>query len=241
MVRHVVGWRWAFAIGAALAAGLVATARAEDGWVGKRVITRYGTVLKVGKQVVDDEDRSRNLALGHERRISRIYRVERVQGTWLWLVAEGGEARGWVKVEQVIALDGAVAFFTNELRSRPQSPSLYLRRGQAWSSHREYDKAIADYSEAIRLRPQDAIAYVSRGNGWGYKKEYPRAVADYSEAIRLDPNYDLAYSNRGATWADLREFDKAIADLDQAIRINPGHAKDYAKRAGPPHQDSDLA
>jgi len=39
-------------------------AQAENGWIGKRVITQYGTVLQVGNQVVDDEERGKNLARG---------------------------------------------------------------------------------------------------------------------------------------------------------------------------------
>ena len=62
---------------------------AENSHVGKRVITQFGTVLKVGNQVVDDEGRGKALARGKNQRVFRTYTVEQVNGHWLWLVAEG--------------------------------------------------------------------------------------------------------------------------------------------------------
>ena len=48
-----------------LTAALLAAAPPRDEpWVGKRVVTNYGTVLKVGRQVVDDEGRGKYLARG---------------------------------------------------------------------------------------------------------------------------------------------------------------------------------
>lgn len=68
---------------------------AENNWIGKRVITQYGTVLQVGNRVVDDEDRGKNLARGKEGGAFRIYKVEQANGPWLWLVAEGSGVKGW--------------------------------------------------------------------------------------------------------------------------------------------------
>ena len=88
--------RRAMAAVLAMAFGPAIVARADDPWVGRRVITRYGAVLKVGRQVVDDEGRGRASSRGIDQRIFRVYRVEQVNGRWLWLVEEGGGTRaGW--------------------------------------------------------------------------------------------------------------------------------------------------
>jgi hypothetical protein len=79
------------AVMAALVLGTAAAAIAQGdgGWVGRRVITKYGTVLKVGNAVVDDEKRGTNLAVAsRDRRDFRVYRVERLSGPWLRLAAE---------------------------------------------------------------------------------------------------------------------------------------------------------
>ncbi|MBV8555854.1 MAG: tetratricopeptide repeat protein [Planctomycetaceae bacterium] len=176
-------------------------AQTGDSWLGKRVITRYGAVLRVGTQVVDDEDRGKNLARGKERNTFRIYRVERTKDGWLWLVAEQGGARGWVRTEWVIALDQAVDYCTNRIRANSGVASHYLHRGSVWDAKGEYDIALADYNEAIRLDPNLAVAYTNRGVAWGHKQEYDKALADYNEAIRLDPQDTSAHNGRAWVWA----------------------------------------
>src|ERR1700691_875538 len=71
-----------------------APAQQAEGWVGQKVITRFGTVLKVGRQVVDDPYRPANAQAGG-RVVVPSYRVERVKGTWLWLVHEKPGISGW--------------------------------------------------------------------------------------------------------------------------------------------------
>ena len=172
-------------------------AQAENGWIGKRVITQYGTVLQVGNQVVDDEGRGKNLARGKEQKVFRIYKVEQANGPWLWLVAEGSGVKGWAPAANVILFDQAIDYITNQIRANPGAASNYLWRANIWRERKEFDIAIADYNEAIRLDPGYALAYNNRGNAWLAKKDYDKAIADYNEAIRLDPGYALAYYNRG--------------------------------------------
>jgi tetratricopeptide (TPR) repeat protein len=220
------------AMTAALVIGLEsgAIAQGDGGWVGRRVITKYGTVLMVGNAVVDDEKRSTDLAVsGHDRRTSRVYRVEQVNGPWLWLAAEKEGVAGWVKIEQVVPFEQAVDYYTSEIRTNPSS-SAYNNRGLAWHDKKEYDIAIADFNEAIRLDPRYATAYMNRGRAWYAKKEYDRAIADYGEAIRLDPKFAVAYSGRGRAWSAKKEYDRAIADYGEAIRLDPKDALAYTNR-----------
>jgi tetratricopeptide (TPR) repeat protein len=36
---------------------------------------------------------------------------------------------------------------------------FYIKRGEAWSNLKQYDKAIHDYTETIRLQPDNMSAY----------------------------------------------------------------------------------
>ena len=210
----------------------VTQAQTKDPWTGKRVFTQYGTVLKVGDVVVDDEKRTDNLRVNdHDRVLCRVYRVEHVKGEWLWLQDEKSGIAGWVQTKYVIPYEQAIDYYTTFLRSNPQA-YLFNTRGTIWHEKAEYDIAIADYNEAIRLDPKYASAYNNRGVAWGNKKEYDKAIADYNEAIRLDPKYAEAYSNRGSTWRGRKDkdYDKAIADYSEAIRLDPKVVSTYISR-----------
>ena len=212
-------------------------AQAENGWIGKRVITQIGTVLRVGNQVVDDEGRGKELARGKNQNVFRTYLVEQANGSWLWLVAEGSGVKGWAPAANVILFDQAIDYITNQIRANPGAASNYLWRANVWSARKEFDIAIADLNEAIRLDPGDALAYNNRGIAWRAKKDYDKAIADYNEAIadyneaiRLDPGDALAYYNRGNAWHAKKDYDKAIADYNEAIRLDPGIALAFNNR-----------
>jgi tetratricopeptide (TPR) repeat protein len=189
-----------------------ARAQGNGGWVGERVITRYGTVLKVGRKIVDDE------------KVHRIYTVEQTNGPWLWLVAEKSGVSGWVQVSQIVPFDQAIDFYTSEIRANPGSASAYVGRGIIWGDRREYDIAIADFNEAIRLDPKDAVAYNNRGLAWKNKQEYDKAIVDYDKAIRLDPKFAWAYNNRAWLWAtcpdaEYRDGPRAVESATRACEL----------------------
>jgi tetratricopeptide (TPR) repeat protein len=156
------------------------------GWVGQRVVTQFGAVLKVGRQVVPDPQGGSRSPWGNLAPF-RIYRVERASGRWLWLVAEEETYSGWVPATQVVRFEEAIDYYTRVIRANPGYMPAYLRRGDAWGEKEEPDKAIADYDQAIRLYPRCAPAYAARGDAWIEKDEYARASADHDQAIRLEP------------------------------------------------------
>src|SRR5271165_6125534 len=204
---------------------------AENSHVGKRVITQPGTVLKVGNQVVDDEGLGKERARGKNQNFFRTYMVKQANGPWLWLVAEGSSAKGWVPAANVILFDQAIDYITGQIRANPGDWAKYVWRANVWLKRKELDTAIADYNEAIRLKPGSAgVAHQGRGRAWRDKKDYDKAIADCNEAIRLDPGYAVAYNSRGKTWSAKKDYDKAIADYNEAIRLYPGYVRAYCNR-----------
>ena len=106
----------------------------ESPWIGKRVFTQYGTVLKVDNNVVDDEGRTASVtSSGKDRRSARVYRVEHTNGEWLWLQDEKSGICGWVQSKYVIPFDQAIDFYTNQIRANPQAAN-YCTRGLVWNA-----------------------------------------------------------------------------------------------------------
>jgi tetratricopeptide (TPR) repeat protein len=185
--------------------------------VGTKVVTKYETPLRIGERVVDDGA------------VFRIYTVRHVSAEWLWLVADS--VTGWVQSSEVVPIDEAVDFYTQEIRANRGAARAYVRRGTIRRAQGETDKALADYTQAIRLEPNYAAAFVGLGLVWYDKQEYDKAIADYTEAVRLDPSDASAFWSRGHAWQDKTDYDKALADYNEAIRLEPKWAKAYYSRA----------
>ncbi len=199
-------------------AAMFAVAHAQDfnPLVGQRVVVKYKRPLMIGGVAVEPKD-------------YRAYTVEQADGDYLWL-ASGGIA-GWVPKDEVVTLDEAIAFYTDELRINPLAWNAFLYRGFVWDLKHDYDKAIADYSEAIRIYPLWANSFNNRGWSWHKKKAYDRAIADYNEAIRLEPTCVRAIVNRGFARQDKGEYYKALADYDRALKVDPKYSPAYVARA----------
>jgi len=184
--------------------------------IGKKVVTKYGAPVRVGNQV------------GAPDRTFRVYTVQEVDGDRMRLVSES--VNGWIASTEVVLLDQAIDFYSQEIRSKPNNAAAFRQRGLVWKFKEETDKALADFTEAIRLDPKDALRYADRGAIFLERKEYDKAIADDTEAIRIDPQFVSAFSNRGLAWSNKKEYDKAIADYTEAIRIDPKSAWAYSSR-----------
>ncbi len=203
----------------------------NSSWIGQRVITHYGAVFKIGNQVVDDEKRDTNLAVsGHDRNSFRVYRVEHVNGGWLWLKAEKEGVEGWVQAEYVIPYSQAIDYFTTQIRANPNDHTWYICRGKGSSRNNRY--ISPSNLLGFQASAADWNAYFLPGpNVWSDKGEYDIAIADFNEAIRLDPSDEVAWLDRGHAWRLKKEYDKAIADYGEAIRLDPKDAMAYNGRA----------
>ena len=185
-------------------------------WIGKNVVTKTEYSVKVGDRVVDD---------GSE---PHVYKVIQTRDDWLWVRWGGNE--GWLPINEVVAIDQGIDFFTQEIKSNPGNSVAWNRRGIVWAHKREYDNSIADFNEAIRVNSKYASAYNNRGHSLRFKGDSDRAIADYSQAIRLNPKFVWVYLNRGNEWYEKQALDKAIADYSQAIQLDPNFGRAYNSR-----------
>jgi tetratricopeptide (TPR) repeat protein len=159
-----------------------------------------------------------------------VYHVSLVSGNSLLLTTSG--VSGWAPIDQVVPLEQADAFFTNQIRARPgESFNHAMRAIVSLAANGDLDRAVGDLSEAIRLAPQAADSYMIRAEIWKAKGELARALADCDAALKLEPKKVGALILRASIWAEGREFDKAIADFNEVIRRDPGVVPAYYGRA----------
>jgi tetratricopeptide (TPR) repeat protein len=152
------------------------------------------------------------------------YIVTKANGEWLWV------GRAWVKKSHVVPLEGAVDYYTERLRIRPDSWEAYTWRGVVWHAQGEFENALKDFTQAIRLDPKIAGLHVNRGATWEWKGELDNALKDYTEAIRLDPKCTTAYLSRARIWSETSKSTKAIQDYAEVIALDPENATAYVGR-----------
>lgn len=151
---------------------LNAIARADDSWVGQKVMPkRHPSEIKFSDRVdgkeVDLKLRAAIVAvLSEEKGQLRIWDTGR---------------EGYVDKADFVLLIDAPAFYGELIRKDADDPFARPFRGLALSEIGEWDKAIKDFNELIRVEPQDAWALNARGNAWLGKKEYDRAIKDFDE------------------------------------------------------------
>ncbi len=112
--------------------GVTAGARADEptpGFrVGQRVVWRSGEQTHDGGAVVL-RDLGKN----------QVFQVERVEGKWLWLRAEGSDRGGWASADQIVAVGPPADPAVRRADARPQggsgsvisAPFRHVRSGAA--------------------------------------------------------------------------------------------------------------
>src|SRR5580658_9729006 len=70
--------------------------------------------------------------------------------------------------------------------AEPRTAAAYAHRGDARSSHGDYDGAISDYTKSLKLDPRNAETYYARGIARDHKSDDKGAIEDYSNAVKLD-------------------------------------------------------
>jgi tetratricopeptide (TPR) repeat protein len=126
---------------------------------------------------------------------------------------------GWINKSDVLPLDKALPYFTEEI-GRSAVAQNYFGRANVHHANGRYDEAIDDCNNALRSDSKFSPAYRNRGVAWAVKGELDKAAADLDEAIRLDPQDAIAYFNRGLVRHAKGEYDLAIADCDVLLGMN---------------------
>jgi tetratricopeptide (TPR) repeat protein len=219
MVRRTLCWAFCLAL------PHTSTARADESWVGLKVMNARPNVQL--KEQVDGK-----------------VVVFAMTGSLLPVLAErDGRLRvrdylgkdGWADKSDFVRLTDAPAFFTDVIRKDPNNVWAWTMRANAWPAN-EADNAIRDHTEAIRLDPKRVTAYYGRAGAWGNKGEWDKAIRDLDEALRIDPvaatplGRATFFYFRGTLWLGKKDYDQAIRDFDEAIRIDPNFAPAFNHR-----------
>ncbi len=201
----------AAAVATLIMAGCQTQAGVDAGWVGKSVVQKKRTFeIVVNGEPVEPE-------------LNRIvvYRVEQVDGASILIKGQGRALTGWTAASNLVPIDEAVSFFSQQIRTDPTNGFLYAARATVYCRQNQKSDAIRDYNRAIELEPKVAAYRCARALIRQELHDHVQAIADFDEAIKLDGKSALSYVGRGVSRRQQRRMTDAIADFSEAIWLDP--------------------
>ena len=114
---------------------------------------------------------------------------------------------------------GAIADYTEFLKTNPNHLGAYSNRGFAKAMLDKLPEALKDFDRAILLAPNNADAYNARGNIHAMAGNLSASVRDFNQSIRCDRAFADAYYNRAISRHGLGDRRGARADLTKAARL----------------------
>jgi tetratricopeptide (TPR) repeat protein len=193
---------------------------AAQSWRGKRVVPRSRPLWFRGEQDVDERT----------ERFAIYVCTEEMEGPLLFVRTEPAGPRGWVSLDQVIAVEEADEYFSGRLRQNNEDAFALAMRGLVRQANGNLTRAVIDYSSAIQVDPPQAWVFELRALAQLAAGETKPAITDATEAIRLDPQQVRGYIVRSRACSAAKEYNKALADLDRAFELEPQSAAVYEAR-----------
>ena len=224
--RH--GWGPCVSVAVAvlvIALGPVGPAEGAEPEAGSSSLLNRRVVQKENNFTLHIEDR-----VVDRGRVIHIYRVEQVNGPWLWIRSESNGFRGWALADRVVPVEDGIAFFSNQIEANPRDVFSHTMRALLWQDRREIDRALADFDAALQIDPDEGWVFNDRGILHFERNDYEKALADFDAALRLEPTNANVYNNRGSVRRAMKLYDVAIGDFNEAIRLSPKYEYAYFNR-----------
>jgi len=124
----------------------------------------------------------------------------------------------------------AFRLYENFLKTHPDDPTVWLKRGIVLGRLKRYPEAIASYDTAIKIQPNYHQAWCDRGVAWGNLGKHEEAFKCFDRATTIQPEDGIAWLNRGLSLLELEQFDLALLSFDSALKFQPNSPKIWDKR-----------
>ena len=103
------------------------------------------------------------------------------------------------------------------IKDAPDTPNLYLKRGNLYAAMGQYDLAEVDLRKITSLAPEDAIGYIGLAVIAMQQERHEDAIQNLNETIKLEPNEGFLYYLRANSNIQLGHYDEAMDDIIYTI------------------------
>ena len=116
---------------------------------------------------------------------------------------------------------------TVKIESGGGTADLYLKRGELYRLHRDWEKALSDYAEAEKLLSDELPYPYLRGRLW-LERGYPEKAVPYLDSfLGKNPRHVDALLVRSRALGKIGRLDEAVSDLDTAIPLHSRPTPEY--------------
>jgi tetratricopeptide (TPR) repeat protein len=127
------------------------------------------------------------------------------------------------------ATDEQILALTLRIRDDPRNAELFLRRGDLYSEHGNWNSALDDYQHASELDPTLAVVDLARGRALLNAGRFEAAKTAFDRFVVREPFHVQSRILRARALAQLGQWDASIVDYTRAI--------DHLTRLGAPNPD----
>ena len=114
------------------------------------------------------------------------------------------------------------------IKDAPDTPQLYLKRGNLYASMGQYDLAEVDLRKIASLDTENSTGYVGLAVIAIQQKRYEDAIQNLNEAIKIAPTEGFLYFLRTISNIKLEHYDEAMDDIIYTIANSLADENTYA-------------
>lgn len=103
------------------------------------------------------------------------------------------------------------------IKDAPDTPDLYLKRGNLYGAMEQYDLAEVDMRKIASLDPENPAGYIGLAVIAMLQERHEDAIQNLNEAIKIAPDEGFLYYLRANVYIQLEHYDEAMDDIIYTI------------------------
>ena len=127
---------------------------------------------------------------------------------------------GTLSPNPMLALDTAIAGFSQAIKLDSTQPIFYTSRALAYMASRKYHDAMNDVNTAVGIDTNFAEGYFNRAACHERLQEYDLALADYGKVLTICPNSARAQLFRAGVYQQMGRYDEAVMSCERALMMD---------------------
>lgn len=126
-----------------------------------------------------------------------------------------------LKLQRAGKIKEAIELYNRAEALSTRYAALYINRGSAYRTLKEFQKAKDDFLKAMKITPMQSLIFRSLGHVEKDLENYQNALYYYTCAIALEPKDAQAHFQRAAIFYQQRDVASLSVEADRLLKLSP--------------------